>query len=274
MTTAPIQKSPEATEGARQSRNIFEDPAIQEAAKNDVFVRFLVQNWRSLLTTLIAVAAATIAYTTYTNTALNKRAAATARLSDIQESYKALVDVQESVEKSQNDLALATDEAKKKALSETIEKQSKELNESRAKLSLIIDSLDSLEPFDTLAKLYRGLLAGRFKDYDGVRKSLAEIPDWRAITDERSSKRFVAETAALGLAKVIAQSEPDQAAAKEQLKALSEKGAFVAVEAVVALAPFATSSQEKEDVRRLINSVRERFPSQGSFLSDVAQRLT
>lgn len=274
MKTAPIQDSSEVSEGTRPNRNIFEDPAIQEAAKNDAFVRFITQNWRMLLVALLALTVGMIAYNTYTTTALNKRAVATARLADIQDSYKAIVDLQDSLEKLQVELAAATDKEKKKDFSEKIDKQSKDLSETRSKLSHVIDSLESPEPFGIVAQLYRGLLAGRFKDFEGVRKALASIPEWSSLADDKSSKRFVTETATLGLSKALAQSEADQQTAKDNLRMLAEKGSFVAVEAVATLSTIATTPDEKAAVRQLVEAVRARFPSQDKFLSDVAQRLS
>ena len=225
--------------------------------------------------TLIAVAAGMIAYTTYTTTALNKKAAATAQLANIQESYKGLVDSQEAIEKLREDFSAATEEDKKKTLSESIEKQTKELGEVRTKLSLTIDSLDSPEPFDTLSQLYRGLLAGRFKDFEAVQRALSALPDWQRLRDKngQSSKRFVAETAALGLSKALAQSDAKAQVAKDNLKTLAEKGSFVAVEAAGAFAALAATPEEKANAKQLIDGVRARFPGQDKYLSDVAQRL-
>lgn len=273
MTTAPIQQHSDAPTGSAPNRNIFEDPAIQEAARNDAFVRFIVQNWRSLLMTLVAVAACMIGYSTYTTTALNKRAAATARLADIQDSYKALVDLQDDVAKQRSDLTSAKDDAQKATLTASIDKKSKELDEAKNKLGLVIDSLDPAEPFGTLGHLYRGLLAGRFNDFDGVTKALAAVPSWSAISDTKSSSRFVAETAALGLAKSLAQSSAHQQQAKDQLRALAEQGQFVAVEAAAALTSVVTTPEEKNSTKQLLDAVKGRFPSQDKYLTDLADRL-
>jgi len=274
VTTAPIQEHSDSSANPAPRRNIFEDPAIQEAARNDAFARFVLKNWRSLLMTLIAVGACVMAYSTYTTTALNKRAAATGRLADIQDSYKALVDLQEDLEKQRSELSTAKDESQKATLTASVDKRTKEIEEAKNKLSLVIDSLDTSEPFGTLGKLYRGLLAGRFNDFDGVTKALAAVPVWNTITDKKSSARFVAETAALGLAKSLAPSSAHQQQAKDQLRALAEQGEFVAVEAVGALAALVTSPEEKTSTKQLLDTVRARFPSQDKYLSDLADRLT
>ncbi len=272
MTTAPIQESNDQ-QSAKPTKNIFEDPAIQEAAKNDAFVRFVLNNWRSLLALLVAVGVSMIAYTSYTTTSLNKRAAATAQLSEVQASYKALLDMQDDLGKTQAELASTTDQAQKTTLTATLDKKNKEIADSRAKLSLVIDSLDPAPPFGTLGQLYRGLVAGRFGDYDGVLKAIAAIPVWSSISDKESSPRFVAETAALGLAKSLAQSEQHQQQAKEQLRALAENGSFVAVEALGALSGFAKTPEEVATIKGLAENVKARFPSQEQFFSDINERL-
>jgi hypothetical protein len=274
VTTAPIQEHSEVPAGSGTNRNIFEDPAIQDAAKNDAFARFVLKNWRSIVLTLIAVGACMVGYSTYTTTALNKRATATGRLADIQDSYKSLVDSQDELAKKRSDLASAKDDAQKTTLTTDIDKKTKELNEARTKLSLVIDSLDPSEPFGTLGHLYRGLLAGRFNDFDGVTKAIAAVPVWNTISDTNSSARFVAETAALGLAKALAQSSAHQQQAKDQLRLLTEQGAFVAVEAAGALTALAVTPEEKGSTKQLLDGLRGRFPSQDKYLTELADRLT
>ncbi len=274
MTTAQNQEQTTQNQGVRASNNIFEDPAIREAATNDAFARFVINNWRSVLALLVAVGVLMVAYTSYTTTALNKRAAATARLAEIQESYKALVDSQEDLAKTQSELANAKDDSQKATLTTSVEQKTKSLADSRAKLALVIDSLDSTPPFDTLAQLYRGLIAGRFKDFDSVTKALAAIPAWNTLPNGDSSQRFVAETAALGLAKSLAQSEQHQQQAAEQLRALAEGGAYVAVEALGAYSALAKTPEQIASTRTLLESVKTRFPAQERYLTEINERLS
>jgi len=274
VTTAKNQEEVTGNQPARASNNIFEDPAIREAATNDAFARFVITNWRSVLALLVAVGVVMVAYTSYTTTALNKRAAATARLAEIQESYKALLDTQDDLSKTQSELANAKDDAQKATLTTSVEQKTKSLAESQAKLTLVIDSLDTTPPFDTLAQLYRGLVAGRFKDFEGVTKALAAIPAWSTLPNGDSSKRFVAETAALGLAKSLAQSEQHQQQAADQLRALAEGGAYVAVEALGAYSALAKTPDQIASTRTLIDSVKARFPAQERYLAEINERLS
>jgi hypothetical protein len=272
VTIAPTQDQSNQSNSSVRRQNIFEDPAIQEAARSDAFTRFVVNNWKTALLALVAVAGAMIAFNVFTTTALKKRADATTRLADIQETYKGLVDTQDALVALKADLAKEGDEEKKKTISGSIETKTKDVDSTKAKLALMLDALNSPEPFDVLAKLYRGLLASRFNDVEGVRGALGSVPAWDAIKDEKSSDRFVAETVALGLNKALAQSEGDRQAAKNALKALAERGSFVAVEAAHSLSVYLTSPEEKAAFVQILDSLKGRFPSQERSIEELRQR--
>ncbi len=273
MTSAPIPEQPHNQARASTGRSIFEDPAIGDAAKNDAFVRFVAQNWKSLLVTLVAVGAAIVGYNIFTTTALEKRARATTILADIQESYRGIVEKQGALKKLQDEQQNAKDDATKKKVAESLEAATKEINEIRTKLSLMIDSLDSPPPFDSYAMLYRGLLAGRFEDYGAVEGALKAAPDWQSIDDARSTKRYIAETVKIGLLKSLAQSVAHQALAKEQLKALADGGEFLAVEALSAYSLIATTPEDQQALKRSLEALRTKFPSQIKYIDLIAERV-
>ncbi len=272
MTTAPIQEQTETPQRQNRSPNIFEDPAIQEAAKSDPFTRFVVQNWKTVLITLLAVAGIMVSYDFFKTTALQKRANATARLADVQDLYQSLVQAQDAVVDLQSQQAEAADEAKKKELATSIETKTKEIDLTKTKLSLMTDALGDEEPFSTLARLYKGLIAGRFKDYSAVNDALGAVPAWQSIKNKDSSERFVAETATLGLAKSLAQSDVHRKAAKDQLRALAENGSFLAVEAAGALSVLLDTPEERTAFGQLIDSAKSRFPSQERYLNELRER--
>jgi hypothetical protein len=272
VTTAPIPDQAQNSTTASTGRSIFEDPAIGEAAKNDAFVRFVAQNWKSLLLTLVTVGAAIVGYNIFTTTALEKRARATTLLTDIQESYRGIVEKQGTLTKLQDEQQSAKDDAAKKKATESLETTTKELTEARTKVALMIDSLDSPPPFDSYATLYRGLLAGRFGDYAAVEQALNAAPTWQSIDDARSNKRYIAETVTIGLLKALAQSDAHQAVAKEKLKALADGGEFLAVEAAAAYSLIATTPEDKEALKRSLEALRTKFPSQSKYLDLIAER--
>ncbi len=273
MTTAQIPEHTQNTGTASNGRSIFEDPAIGEAAKNDAFARFVLRNWRSLALALVTIAACIVGYNVLTTTALEKRARATTLLSDIQDGYQALVEKQKSLVKLKDDQQNAQDDSAKKSSGDAIEAANKELGEARSRVSLMIDSLDSPPPFDSYATLYRGLVAGRFGDYSVVEQALQALPSWQAIGDVRSHKRYIAETVTLGLLRTLAQSDSHQAKAKEGLKALADGGEFLAVDALVAYSLLVVSPEEQESLKRSIEALRAKFPSQAKSLDLMAEKV-
>lgn len=274
MTSAPISEQSNTTQTSASGRSIFEDPAIGEAAKNDAFVRFMAQHWKSLLLTLVAVGAAMVGYNVFTTTALEKRARATTVLADIQESYQGVVEKQQTLTKAREEQQTATDDAAKKKATDSIDATTKELTEARSKLSLMIDSLDSPPPFDSYATLYRGLLAGRFGDYAAVQLALSAAPSWEAIDAATSTKRYIAETVHLGLLKSLAQSDAHSTPAKEGLKALADGGEFLAVDALAAYASLAATPEERAGLKGLVEKLRGKFPGQGKYLDLIAQGIS
>lgn len=268
-TTAPKHEQQLSTPA---SRNIFEDPAISEAAKNDAFVRFIARYWRSALLTLVIVAGSMVAYNIFTTTAAQKRGDATARLSEIQDTYKTIVAKQEELENLRGEQQKGADQKAKDEAGVKLDASTKELEQLRAKISLMIAALDSPQPFDTLANLYKGLVAGRFRDYETT-NSILVSNSWEQAGKAGSPERSISEVVALGLAKTLVESDAYRQTAKQTLQALAERGSFVAVEAVDALSLLATTPEEKASVSSLIAEVKKRFPVQEKYLSDATARV-
>jgi predicted nucleic acid-binding Zn-ribbon protein len=269
VTTAPKHDPLTSTPA---SRSIFEDPAISEAAKNDAFVRFVTRHWRLALVTLVVVAGAMIAYNIFTTTAAEKRADATARLSEIQDTYKELVTKQDELTVLRTDQQKAADQKAKDELGSKIDTTTKDVDQLRSKIALMIAALDSPKPFDTLANLYKGLVAGRSRDFERVQAILIGN-SWEQAGKPGSPERSIAEVVTLGLAKSLAESDAYRQAAQERLRALAERGSFVAVEAVQALSLLAETPEEKASVATLISAVKKRFPAQEKYLTDATARV-
>lgn len=272
MTTAsvPESKSPSV---AAPTRNIFEDPAIQEAAKNDAFVRFIVKHWVSLTVTAVAIALCMIAYNVFTTTAAKKSADATMLLSEIQEAYGALVSKQEALANLRDQETAQADATKKQELAARIDEKGKEANESRQKLNLMVAALEAQKHFDPLAGLYKGLVAGRFGDYEATRAILTATA-WEAKGSPDSAQRSMSELSALGLAKLLSESENHRQVAKDTLKALAQRGAFVAVEAADSLSYLTATAEEKAELVSILDGIRGRAPGQERFITEIRARLT
>jgi hypothetical protein len=272
VTTASIHE-PQSSSATAGTRNIFEDPAIQEAAKNDAFVRFIVKHWVSLTVTAVAIALGMIAYNVFTTTAAKKRADATMLLSEIQEAYGALVSKQEALANLRDQQAAQSDATKKQELIARIDEKDKEANESRQKLNLMVAALETQRPFDRLAGLYKGLVAGRFGDYETTRALLAANA-WEQSGSPASSQRSISEISALGLAKLLSESEAHRQVAKDTLKALAQRGAFVPVEAADSLSYLTATPEEKSELVSILDGIRGRLPGQDRAIGEIRARLT
>lgn len=264
------QSSEEAASKTR--RNIFEDPAIVEAGKDDPFVQFIAKNWRFLIGCLVAVGLGMVGYSRFTATALQKRADATKILSEVQEEYRSLISKQESLLKLQDEERTAKDDKTRAEAADKAKKEGEEIGRLRDRIGLMLVGLESPPPFGTYTALYRGLVAARFGDFDQTASILASI-NWEQAGKPGSPERTAAEIAALGLSRALLDSDKSISAVKAALQQLAEKGDFAAAGAVDTLSLLAATPEEKEQVRKLIQSVQQRFPAQQKVLADAAERV-
>jgi len=255
---------------ARTKRNIFEDPAIAEATKDDPFALFVAQHWRTILTILVAVGLGLIAFNRFRVTADEKRASATLLFQNIRESYAQLVTKDEELAKTQRTVTEKNGNEKEDAQKKVAGLQD-EIKKIKDRTHLMIQSLDSPAPFDSLAIVYGGLLAARAGDYESARKAMTQTP-WEMIGKPGSPDRFLAEMSVLGLSKVLVDAPAEasvQDAAKNALLNLAERGEFAAVAAIGVLSAITEQPEEKAKLSPLIENLRTKFPSQVKFIEDA-----
>ena len=267
MTSTPVINEPSQQQAPRApSRNIFEDPAIAAAAQNDPFARWVIRHWRTIIGILVAIAAGMLGYQRFTSVALEKRSAATAVLNSVQENYSQLLKKDESLVTLRADEVAATDTAEKEKLKKEIETTTREVDQLRDKVALMVDSMDASVPYGHLKNLYKGLLAARLKDYDKTQGILA-LQSWEQIGKPDSSERFIAELLTYGLARSLIDSDAHREFARTQLVGLAERGSFAAVQAASTLVLIAQSDAEKTQAQELVAKLRVKFPSQQRYLS-------
>lgn len=267
MTSTPVINEQSQQQAPRApSRNIFEDPAIAAAAQNDPFARWVIRHWRTIVGILVAIAAGMLGYHRFTSVALEKRAAATAVLNSVQENYSQLLKKDEALVSLKGDEAAATDPAEKEKIKKEIESTTREVDQLRDKVTLMVDSLDASSPYGQLKNLYKGLLASRVKDYDKTQGILA-LQSWEQIGKPDSSERFIAELLTYGLARSLIDSDTHREFARTQLAGLAERGSFAAVQAASTLSLIAQTDAEKAQAQELVAKLRVKFPSQQRYLS-------
>jgi hypothetical protein len=207
-------------------------------------------------------------YNRFTTVALEKRSAATAVLNSVQESYQQLVVKDEALVTLRADEAAQTDPAEKAKITAKVEATAREVDQLKDKVTLMVESLDSSAPFNTLKELYRGLLAARLKNYDKTQSALANA-SWQQVGKPESSERFMAELLAFGLARALIDSDAHRAFAREQLVLLAQQGSFVAVPAATTLSLIAVSDAERTQAQQITSTLRSKFPSQQRFLTNL-----
>jgi hypothetical protein len=228
----------------------------------------VVKNWRTIVVVLAAIGASMLGYNRFTSVALEKRSSATALLNAVQESYHQLVTKEESLLTLRAEEAAQTDSGEKAKITAKIASTSKEVDQLKDKVTLMIDSLDSSAPFNTLKELYRGLLAARMKDYAKTQSAL-ESARWEQAGKPESSERFMAELLAFGLARALIDSDAHREFARAQLVRLAEQGSFAAVPAATTLRMIATSDSERAQAQQLADTLRSKYPSQQRFLTNL-----
>lgn len=262
--------------GSKSGRNIFEDPAIAAAGRDDPIARFLVTNWKRMVTVLVAIGLGFVAYNAFTVTNNQKRASATELFNSIRDQYSEIVSKQEELISLKAEQAISGPEPKtdaEKASSVTrIAELTKEVDGMRSKAKLMIASLDSPKPFDTLARLYGGLLASRFGDFESAKSALVGT-NWEIAGRPESAERLVAEMATLGLAKSLLDSEQFVATGREYLWGLADRGETAAVPAASSLAAAVDSAEDKTKIRTTLATLKKRFPTQEKYLTEAAEKI-
>lgn len=269
MVTSPAQDGSSSTTTA--NTNIFEDPAIAAAAKNDPFAQFVTKNWKRIAGALFAVVLAMIAYNAVTTTQEQKRAASTALFAQVREQYRDITTKKQELVKLKLELA-SKPEGEKKAVQDKVAALESEINSVREKSKLMLSSLDSPAPFDLLGRLYGGLIAAQFGEYEQTKSALISTP-WELTGRAGSPERMTAELATLGLGKALSESPQHVQPAKDALLRLAENGEFAAVPALEALAALASTPEELEKVKSVLSTLEVRFPSQSKYLIEIKEGL-
>lgn len=257
----------------RPSRNIFEDPAIVEAGKNDPFIRFISQNWRLLLAALIAVGLGIVGYSQMTETALQKRVDATRALRGVQEAYQEIVEQREVRATAEKERQAATDDKTRTEAAERAKKSADNAKQQEERLLAKIVELETVPSFAVFAGLYRGLVAAERADFGAVQAALG-ANSWETAGTVGSPERASAELVSLGLAKALSDSDQHLDLAKSALKSLAERGDFAAVRAADALAALTTTPEEKEQAKAIIQALQTRMPTQQKLLVAALERLS
>jgi hypothetical protein len=272
VSTLPRQHDQSSEVSGRPRKNIFEDPAIVEAGKNDPFIRFVSANWRLLLVTLVAIGFGIVAYSQFSKAAQQKSADSTRILRQVHEAYQEVLDQRAKLAAAEAGQRVATDDKARAEAAESAKKSAEAAKQQEDRLLSMLSDLEATPSFSAIAGLYRGLVAAGRADYAAVQAALA-ANSWETVGKPGSPERAAAELASLGLAKALSDSSEHLSEAKSALKQLAERGEFAAARAVDAFVSLATSQEDKDQAKSLIQAVQGRMPAQQKILSEASERL-
>lgn len=255
----PNNKDLSADQVAETPRNIFEDPAIAAAAKNDPFVRFVLKNARIIFIALAAIALAMIAYDRFTTTQQQRKAQLTQDVRDIQKDYEALVGKLDE---------LATLKATEPSAADKVKTVESEVQQIKERGAFKLTALEASGAFPEIARLYSGLIAARTGDLEKAKAALS-ASSWE-LAPADSSERMVAELTTFALAKSLIDSEANRNQARQALSSIAERGTFAAAQSVLALGTLARTEEEKAQVQKLAEEVSKRLPLQRKYLLSLS----
>jgi hypothetical protein len=272
------------------------ESSLVQSHRGDPVARFLTQQWRTLVAVLVAGGLAALAYNSFQTTADLKRAAVSEAFAAIQKQYRSVVEQQERLVSLRQQLAdeLKADPAvdtsadknapkdpaqaekdraeRQKSGQEQVERLQKEIDQGREKMAMMTAALKGPAPIEALVRMYQGLLAARLGDFDGAQQALQGTP-WQGVGANDSPERLTAEFATLGLARALLDSEKFSSVAGEALEKLAREGSHAAVQAALSYAGVASSEEEKQKARDLLDRVAQRFPTQQKFVADAREQV-
>ena len=294
---------PESENGGRPkslSDRIFEDPAIQLAAKEDPIFIFFQNWWRQILVVVAIVLAYQYGVDKFRQTYEASMKRSSEVFSRVRSEFNELKGFSRQLEKNSTELATLksklvakgntetplkegepeankdTNEADQKQIDQ-IEKRlsdaQKNFNESKRKLGQYLEALaDAKEPYSQIAVLYNGLVAHTSGDIEAMKSVLSGF-SWESVTDLESNDRFLSELAASSLARALLEEDATYEEGKALLTKLANQGYYTHVTAAVTLARLAQTADEKKEVATILESILSKEDEQTNLIEPELERL-
>lgn len=253
---------------SRRSLAIIDDPDIQQVISEDPLFRFLTTWWRQLLVLALAIALGVYAKQRFEQSREFRLSEAADILSRVHSQYEGLLAARSEIKRLEGEKAKKGAADQKEAQNQELQKIDEQLtkaqtdfNESRRLMSEYVTALsDSVAPYDSLAKLYSGLLSFVGSE---PQKAAEELGGLSALWKEQDAKdhtRLVSELAALSTARMLVDQEASYAQGRSQLRQLAQSAHYVRASAAVALARISETAQEKDEARPLLEGVISQYP--------------
>lgn len=269
-TSTPIDTDTPPPQVKQRGRRIMADPVLAQGLEEDPLLKWLFANYHYFLYAILAVVAANYIVNTFRASKESEMRQAADAFSTVREEFDRYSALQLTVSglKAKPDASKeGSEDAKSLAKSEGELKQVKDkLNESLNALG------DSAPPYDSLAKLYRGLSLIVAGEAVSARQALSDVGDWKALS-EGAEQRFFAEHAAAALARALVDQEKSYAEGRTMLKELAERGSFANVSAAITLANISVTPEEKKEALGALEKLKNLHPEQASLVKAEIEML-
>lgn len=278
------QDSIEKTENSKASsaqvkHDIFTDPAIVRAKREDPFVQFVAKYWQRLALLSLFLAALVYGYNRYTLVQMEARQRSALTFTKVFNQYAEIerlkqekISKEREIQQSQSGNQENKTEPKKEdaakltQLQADLTKLNADLSEQAAKIKQPILALkEAKPPYSKFADLYSALSSSALSKVVADSEAqtaltLLEQYNWTAATEP--AERLVAELAALTLARQLIDSSESAAKGRTILTELVRSGEFVGLSALRALQAISASLEELKQFNELREQYKARHPEQ------------
>ena len=264
-------------EPIEESSDILRDEVIARAVSEDPLFKFLKVYWRQVLVVVGAVLAGYFGNQFFEQSYIESMKRSGDILAGVHQQLAVLEIQKRELGKAEQESAAAAADAKKSAEEKdsAVKKAAglkDEIQQGQDRLKELLLALsDSRKPYDSIARIYQGILAAQSGDMEAARTSLEGF-DWQALKPE-SKERFFAETAGLALAGAMLDDDAAYSRSRELLKSLATGGAFLNIAAAIRLGRISLSPDERKEALAVIEDLRGRFPEQAALLDAESSRL-
>lgn len=253
-----------------ERHDIFQDPALNQTLQDDPFVLFIKKWWVHIVMVAGAVVLGVYAKGVFEETSRAELMRAADIFFELESMVQELPAQEAALAKARSEEAPAgatTEDAKKKTAAAQAA-----LDQTKARVESSLKSLeDTREPYISLARVYRGALAAQDGNVQLAQQNLS-LQRWQAVSEPRSTERFIAELEALILARSLLDTADRSAEGRGALRTLAEGGEYFSIPAAIAFISIAQSAEEKAEAKALVDVLKSKAPEQSELLNSALKR--
>lgn len=253
--------------------DIFTDPALIKAKKDDPFFKFINSHWRESLFLVGFILAAYYMVTNLQRSFYESRVASSDVFQKAQGSLKEIITLEQELallNSQKIDLETETKEAK--------ESRAKKLEETGAKLQSAKDTLsqrisalgDQKAPYNQFASLLSLSAASSSDDKESIKKNADGVI---SSADSSTAGVLAKELAQLAKARLDLDVAETRQSALQQLTTLVNSGRFVNAAAASTLVQVSASDEERASAKSAIEDLLTRLPQHRDLLQQELREL-